>query len=230
MNQFFHNMKYFFSPENVSFQAEDAFKNRQQIADELSIDIQRMVFPHQVHSANVCCIGEESAGCGVMDDDTSVHESDGLLTDVKGLCLVIQTADCIPVLLSDEVAGVVGAIHAGWRGTVAGVVRRAIEIMIKRYHCKPENIHAITGPGIGPCCFETSEDIANQIGREFVRNYSNEGRPMVNLPLANVSQMLAMGLKHANIVVSGICTCCDPIWPSYRRDKKNRRLASAIML
>ena len=98
------------------------------------------------------------------------YEADGMMTAIPGVALVVFSADCIPVLLYDPVRRVIAALHSGWRGTAAGIVTRAVERMEEVYGCRPENILAAIGPGIGPCCFETHEDVPNAMMAAVARN------------------------------------------------------------
>ena len=86
-------------------------------------------------------------------------ERDGLITDERGVTLTIFTADCTPILFYDPIRQAVGAAHAGWRGTAAGIAARTVTAMVQEFGCHPDHIRAAIGPCIGPCCFETDEDV-----------------------------------------------------------------------
>ena len=86
-------------------------------------------------------------------------ERDGLITNEPGVVLTVFSADCTPVLLHDPVHRAVGAVHAGWRGTAGGIAAKAVEAMTSAFGTRPEDIQAAIGPCIGPCCFETGEDV-----------------------------------------------------------------------
>lgn len=143
------------------------------------------------------------------------YEVDGLVTDLPGVALVVFGADCLPVLFYDPVRRVVAAAHAGWRGTSAGIVERAVEKMAF-YGCQPENILAAVGPGISKCCFETHEDVPNAItaalgvqATPFIEP-SEGGKFKVDLKGINVMRLTRAGLLPEHIAVSEDCTACLP--------------------
>lgn len=142
------------------------------------------------------------------------YEGDGMMTAIPGVTLVVFSADCIPVLLCDPVRKVIAAVHAGWRGTASGVVTVAVEQMKARYDCRPEDILAAVGPGIGPCCFETHEDVPNAMmsavaspALPYIKIKEN-GKFSVDLKGINAKRLELAGLDPANIAVSTDCTAC----------------------
>lgn len=108
---------------------------------------------HQVHGKAVRVIASPEEAVPLSQPGT--FPADALVTDVPGVCLTVFSADCIPVLFFDPVRRVVGAAHAGWRGTAAGIAYETARTMVEQYGCAPENLLAAIGPGISPCCFET---------------------------------------------------------------------------
>jgi YfiH family protein len=127
--------------------------------------------------------------------------------------VAVKTADCIPVLLIDVRRRAVAAVHAGWRGTVAGIVGRAIDGMRARYDTDPADLHAAIGPGIGKCCYEVGPEVAAQFGEQ--------GRAHIDLPAANRAQLLTAGVTPARLHASNLCTRCRPDeFHSFRRDKE----------
>ena len=167
-----------------------------------------------------------------------VGEGDGLLTRTPGLVLSVVTADCVPVILTGPAAGAddsgsdsawaVAAVHAGWRGIVAGVVPRALDALAAR-GLPPTAVAAWIGPAIGACCYEVSEDVAVRVasvsGPECVLPRPDGGadqgehRPHLDLVAAVRHQLVAAGVPAPRVVLR--CTRCDAstLW-SYRRDGK----------
>jgi YfiH family protein len=143
-------------------------------------------------------------------------EGDALWTDLAGLALSVVTADCVPVVLADPVAGRVAAVHAGWRGVVAGVVAEAVRAL----DVPPEELAAWVGPAIGACCYEVGEDVAGEVasvaGEECVMVRPGR-RPHLDLVAAVRSQLVDAGVPAPRVVLR--CTRCDPetLW-SYRRE------------
>jgi hypothetical protein len=99
-----------------------------------------------------------------------IGEGDALLEDAPGAVVAVRTADCIPILLVDQRLRAVAAVHAGWRGTAAGIARRAVEAMRERFGTDAGDVHAAIGPGIGECCFEVGPEVAAEFGRGGIGN------------------------------------------------------------
>ncbi len=136
-------------------------------------------------------------------------EGDALLTIEPGITVSIRTADCLPILLADPITGAVAAVHAGWRGTAAGIIGKAVVRMIDELHASPERILAAIGPGIGKCCYEVGLDVAQKLGE------SQAGK--VDLADINRRQLLAVGVRKVDVVSP--CTFCEAeTFFSYRRE------------
>ena len=170
-------------------------------------------------------------------DGRAVLRGDGMMTDLPGVFLGIQTADCVPVLVADVRRRAVAAFHAGWRGTLARIVERGIGAMRLRYGSRPEDLIAVVGPSIGPCCYSVGEEVRFEFESQFayarelfgeifdsdpVRDkypllfltarapgHSNIG-PQIHLNLwqANRRQLLDAGIPAKRITVIGECTAC----------------------
>ncbi len=165
-------------------------------------------------------------------------EGDGMITALPGVALVVFVADCIPILLCDPVRRVIGAVHAGWRGTAAGVADRAVEKMQLAYGCKPRDIRAAIGPGIGPTCFETHEDVPNAMmaavaspALPYIKILEN-GKFAVDLKGINAKRLELMGLDPRNIDICDHCTAClgDKYWSHRRMGDQRGSMAAAIEL
>ena len=132
-------------------------ENYRRLGAAVGFDPKNTVFTKQVHSDIVQRVGRQDCGRGLV---FPVEEArDGLVTDEPGVALTIFSADCTPVLLFDPVARAIGAAHAGWRGTAAGIAARTVEAMRREFGCRPENLRAAIGPCISQCCFETDSDV-----------------------------------------------------------------------
>ncbi len=169
----------------------------------------RLLLLRQVHGATVV----EAPWEGTPEADASVAAAPGFLLGIK-------TADCLPVLLVDPERRLVAAAHAGWRGTVKGVARRAVEALAAR-GSRPEDLVAALGPGIGSCCYEVGEEVRAAFGpggSAFCRPGPN-GRPHLDVRAANVRQLVEAGLRAEAILHLADCTRCRAdLYPSYRRD------------
>lgn len=202
--------------------------NRQSLAKLLNIDYSVMVFPGQCHTANISVID-------ILPVD-KLTETDGLVTGQQNVCICIQTADCVPVLLYDPVNRVNAAAHAGWRGTLEGITRKTVETMVKSYSCKPQNIFAVMGPSISPEVYETGDEVAALFAEKFnsddaVLIRKPSGRYHLDLWKANELQLLSMGIPSSQIENSGLCTFGNNNLFSARRDGIDTgRMVSGIMI
>ena len=170
----------------------------------------------QVHGARVLPV---RAG----DDPAEIarQQADGVCSDVEGIAVGVYVADCVPVLLADPRTGAFAAVHAGWRGTVAGVLPAAIETMAREYGSAPADLRVAFGPSIGPCCFEVGPEVAAAFAPWPGAVVEQAGRkPHVDLRLTLRQQALSAGVGPAAIDAGGACTMCDPAgrFYSYRRD------------
>jgi polyphenol oxidase len=149
-------------------------------------------------------------------------EGDALVTDQIGLPVSVRTADCYPVLLVDIAARRVAAVHAGWRGTAAGIVKEALLQM----QADPKTVRAAIGPGIGKCCYEVGWDVAQLFGQAV----THSAKCCIDLAAANRQQLLDSGVREEHIEIIGQCTFCDAgKFHSFRRDKDQAgRLISYI--
>jgi YfiH family protein len=185
----------------------------------------------QVHGADV--LSPEDPAFATLDwhdGPERLPAADALVTASAGVLLTIRTADCVPILLVAPAARAVAAVHAGWRGTLAGVIERAVAALYARYGARPAMITAAIGPAIGRCCYEFGvEHFA-----EFEGQYGAEARNAWTEPRAGGARgyldvrilaglaLVAAGLDRAAVHVVGPCTADSPAaLHSYRRDGAN---------
>ena len=167
-----------------------------------NLDQAAMASVKQIHS-DVSFVAHEP-GC--------IGEGDAIVTRDPGVAVSIRTADCFPILLADPETRAVAAIHAGWRGTAAGVVRTSLDRMRSEFGTEPGNILAAIGPGIGQCCYEVGPEVARQFGM------AEAGK--LDLAVENRNQLIAAGVKPDRIERVGGCTFCHPAqFFSWRRDR-----------
>lgn len=187
---------------------ESSADARRRLAHALS-ESGRLLLLKQVHGAKVLRAPWEGR-----------PEADAATASDPGLILGIATADCLPVLLVDPVRRVVGAAHAGWRGTVAGVAARAVEALAAD-GSRPPDLVAALGPGIGPCCYEVGADVVHAFGpagTPFFRP-GPRGRPHLDVRAANAAQLAAAGLRKDAVHSVADCTFCRAdLYHSYRRE------------
>jgi YfiH family protein len=179
---------------------------------------------NQVHGNQVHVV--ETAG---------TWEGDGVLTARPGLLLRVTVADCYPILLHDPVKHVVGALHAGWRGVVSGILPRALELMRSRYGSSPDTIRVAVGPGISGPNFQVGSEVLEQferVGLAFAwPDPQHPGRYRLDLEQAIRNQALRGGVAPQNYWALGRCTYADPQFFSHRRDRgQTGRMWALIML
>lgn len=194
-----------------------------------------MVKNHQVHGTLVRSVTEADAQPPEAVPD---FDADGLVTDEEGVTLTVFSADCLPVLFYDPVRRCIAAVHAGWRGTAAGIAAEAVEAMTRRYGCKAENIRVAIGPGISVCCFETTEDVPAALratlgdtAEQCITDHGS-GKFHVDLKKANRLWLERAGVDTAHIAVSEACTACDlhTFWSHRRTGNVRGSMAAMIRL
>jgi polyphenol oxidase len=175
-----------------------------------------LVGVRQVHSGIVRVVREgDGAREGRLQtaEGKAVLEGDGLVTDVPGVLLAVGTADCVPVLVVDVEKKVVGAFHAGWRGTVAGIVGKGVATMVEEYGSRVEDLVAAVGPSIGACCYTVGKEVRAEFGRKFgyadsLFRLGDAGEMLLDLWEANRRQLVDAGVGEARISLVGECTGC----------------------
>lgn len=196
------------APEGAS--SPTAFLARR-LAQALGLAEIPIVRATQVHGTAALRVTEAPAAGTVFD----AGSRDILVTDLPHVALVVQTADCVSVVLAGP--GAVGIAHAGWRGSARNAAGAAVEEM-SLAGMPPSDLRAWLGPSIGPCCYEVGGEVAAQFAGEFARR-SFGGRYTLDLPAVNRSQLEAAGVPAANISAHPACTRCGgEKFASYRRD------------
>jgi YfiH family protein len=219
--------------ENRGDSEENVRENYRRVFAALGLPEQEACFTKQVH---------KNAVRRVTDTDRRAlftpfsYEADGVVTDVRGLPLFCFTADCAPLLLCDPVAGAAGAVHCGWRSTVADIAGEAVSGM-RALGARPEDLRAAIGPAIGFCCFETGPEVPEAIkgllGADSEGVFfalGDTGRFMVDLKETNRRRLLRLGLRPENISVRDECTvsCSDKYW-SHRKTGGERGSQAALI-
>ncbi|MEW6200832.1 MAG: polyphenol oxidase family protein, partial [bacterium] len=137
--------------------------HRKELCELLGLPPRKLTTAYQTHSDNVAVVGARDAGRGGLDPDTRIPDTDALVTSLAGVPLMVFTADCVPVLLFDEDKGVVGAIHAGWKGLLGRTIENTLETMHREYDAPLGEVKAVLGPSIGPCCYHVGSELANRL-------------------------------------------------------------------
>ncbi|MBI3925954.1 MAG: peptidoglycan editing factor PgeF [Armatimonadetes bacterium] len=176
------------------------------------------------HGSRVAVLREPNGGLKLGDACTS---------DRPDTPMAITTADCVPVLFHDPVTGAVALAHAGWRGTVAGVVAETVKAMRAEYGTRPEDLRAALAPAIGPCCFLVDEDVAVRFEQRFPESdlvRCQGAKWSVDLWEANRLLLIEAGVPVRQIDTCPLCTSCrSDLFFSYRRDRKRTGRMAAVI-
>ncbi|KXJ97915.1 MAG: Laccase domain protein YfiH, partial [Nitrospira sp. OLB3] len=178
-----------------------------------------MLSVKQVHGTDALVV-DQPLGEGVSFDGGW----DALVTDQPGVVVAVRTADCVPVLLHDPARRVVAAVHAGWRGAMAGIVPRTVALLVERFGATPEHIRMAIGPSAGSCCYEVDAPVLARL-REVFSDWRSVVTPVgtekahLDLRAFVRRQALAHGLVEERIATVNACTICHPdLFFSYRRE------------
>ena len=210
---------------------EDVKENYNLLCDSLGICTDDIVCSSQVHGINIRVVTRDDRGFLFKPNP---HQADGLITQTPGVALLVYTADCVPVLLYDPVKKAVGAVHAGWRSTVANITGIAVQKMVDEFECSPSNIRAAIGPCISKCCFETDSDVADALYEALDRDAENcmtkiGSKYFVDLREANRLMLTEAGLN--DISISDECTsCCPDKYWSHRKTQGQRGSQAAVIV
>jgi YfiH family protein len=194
---------------------------------------------NQVHGREVVVIRK---GSPIPDHRP---EADALISDAPEIAIAVRAADCVPLLMADRARGVVAAVHAGWRGTAARVAVAAVDALAREFGSRPTDLVVAIGPSIGACCYEVKPDLVDAfaaagherylIDRWFLspppaRGSTTRAPLTLDVPRANIDQLILSGVPEDQIYSSGLCTAMHlEVLTSYRKEKeKAGRIAGAI--
>jgi hypothetical protein len=197
----------------------DVVENRSRAALGFGVSLDDLVFARQVHGATPSLVGPDDRGRGTRSEGDAVPDTDIIVTRSRQVTLAILVADCLPLALVDPEAGVVAAVHAGWRGTAAGAAGRAVDAM-RDCGAQSDRIHAFLGPAVHPECYQVSDEVVQGLtgavlpGRldETVARPDGPGHWLVDLVAANRQQLIATGVPDHHIVASGVTTADEAFY------------------
>ena len=178
--------------------------------------IEGLLTVRQVHSTRVL---------RVPTDEPAVR-ADALFTEEPGVAVGVRTADCVPILLVDEQRRGVAAVHAGWRGSAAGMAETAASALATALAVPAAQLIAVLGPHIGPCCYEVDDPVRDAVcDTRVLRDTPRRGHYMLDLGELNTLQLVSAGLARERVHRVGGCTHCQPeCYASYRRDGTGGRM------
>ncbi len=218
--------------QNRGDPTENIVENFRRIGAVLGFSPEDVVNGRQIHSDTVVRVGAENRGNLTAAGASPV--CDALVTNEPGIALYVSTADCTPILLHDPVTGAVGAVHAGWRGTIAAIAAKTVEAMVTAFGTDPKNIQASIGPNADVCHFETDSDVPEAM----LESFGEEVKPFIHSRAdkyyVNLKEINALALRRAgvtNISISTCCTMCQPdrFW-SHRVTRGQRGAQGGIIV
>ncbi|MDO8281167.1 MAG: peptidoglycan editing factor PgeF [Thermodesulfovibrionia bacterium] len=216
-------MKNFILPSNIALPEVMAFFSTKTASD---ISIEKLLLEELCIEADIYIpIQKHTDKVHVLKSGMERVIADAVITSRKNVLIGIKVADCVPILLCDKKIGVIGAVHAGWRGTASGILKRSIETMQREFNSLPENIMAAIGPSIKGCSYEVDDNVM-----KAVRSASGDGgyikeageKYFIDLAHANRLQAVSSGVPEQNIWLSDECTFCNAEkFHSYRHSGEN---------
>ncbi len=200
------------------------------------MDLETPVYVDQVHGDRVIKLDAANRS----PSGGSLGEGDAIITNEKGVPIMLLVADCLPVFFYDPTHQAVGLAHAGWKGTVGHVAAKALLAMGEAYGTRPEEVRVALGPCIGLCCYEVGVEVYREFAEVFpwageVFQSSSPSHWKLDLAEANARQLMEIGLKEGNLIRSDLCTVRHhDLFYSHRAEaageKKTGRFGAFIML
>lgn len=197
--------------------------NRDRFVTNFGISPGEAVSLHFIHSNKVLEVGREDGGRGFHSPADALGDADSMITNVPRRALFVTYADCVPVLFYDATHQAIGACHAGWRGTVAGIAMETVRAMEKAYGTRPEELLVAVGPAIDPDHFEVGDDVVEAVSAHAVKperllRPRANGKYLFNIWQANIDQLTSVGVPRANITLVDLSTFArDDLFFSHRR-------------
>lgn len=204
------------------FTGKDPGADLDGIAGILGIKKENIYLPIQKHTDKIV----------LLESSRDTKIGDAVVTKEAGVLIGVKVADCVPVLIHEKEKGVIGAVHAGWRGTAAGILKKTLSMIMERYTCGPKGLCLAIGPSIKGCSYAVDHEV-NDAVREATGEgnyYSKDGEKyLLDLASANKYQALSLGIPEPNIWFSDACTYCNPDkFYSYRYAGSTGRQAAFI--
>lgn len=178
--------------------------NRERVAKAMGLTFDQLYIPRQVHKDHVLKV----------DANTTVEaleETDALMTNDAHVCIAVMSADCVPILLYDRKNHVAGAVHSGWKGTVAHILTKTLQAMQREFGTQGTDVFAAIGPSVCQASYEVGHEVVEAVRKSFTKSdallqLQDNGKAKLDLWQANYVQLTTFGVKPENIAVANICT------------------------
>jgi YfiH family protein len=211
-------------------------ENQQILCDKLGIDSAHLIIPFQTHGSEIREINQTFLELSTEEKHQYLSGVDAIVTQLPGICVGVTTADCVPLLFFDPMKQVVAAVHAGWRGTCAGIAGRTVRFMVDTYGSRPADILVAIGPSISAEVYEVGAEVVDEFKAagfdlsEIIEIRNNA--IFLNLWKANQQLLVKAGIQDNHIEIAGICTFTEHerFFSARRLGIKSGRLLSGIML
>ena len=199
------------------YTGDDALKvldARLQFCQHLGIDLDHLVMPRQTHSTNVKVLDQKFVDASIEEQDMELEGVDALVTALPGLCIGVNTADCVPIALADPTNGIIAIAHAGWRGTVGRIAQNTVKAMIQ-LGANASNILATMGVSICQGCFEVGDEVVREFEQAgfdispIMKRNATTGKAHINLQEANRQVLIKAGVNPSNISLPEHCSRCE---------------------
>ena len=228
----FQSLNFAIGVGEVRDDEEKVMQNYQLAAEFFGLNKEDICRTYQTHTSVVEIANEIDRGRGISIPPYD-HGVDGLMTTEKNLLLSVRTADCVPILLCDKEKRVCSAVHAGWRGTVGGIIENAVAKMVDAGVTRSDILAAI-GPCVGACCYEVGGEVRDEFLASFPESEEffvpRGDKYMLDLVGVNRQVLMLSGISFENISAAGLCTKCrEDEFFSHRRSGSVRGTMSAFI-
>ena len=221
---------------HVGDEQDKVLTNREKFLENFQTELGQSVCCQQVHGDQVRRVDHQQQGRGAFLYETSLPECDGLITDEPSVTLLSFYADCLAIYFFDPQHRAVGFAHSGWKGTMNRIAEKTIATMQREFASQVKDLWVAIGPGIGPCCFEISPALADEVMVHFP-GFENilqakSVKQYWDLSATNHQMLLRQGVNPDHISICSLCTACNPHQLfSYRRDNgKTGRMGALLSL
>jgi polyphenol oxidase len=203
-------------------------RNRAELATAVGITPDKLFLPSQVHGTRIQIVTSNTSRA-------SLQETDALVTAEKEVCVAVMSADCVPILLFDKRNNVIAAVHSGWRGTVARILFKTLQMLRDEFGSKAADITAGIGPSICKDVYEVGEEVIRAVHENFPESHAlltdvRNGKAKLDLWEANKMQLLEFGVKPDRVEIANLCTVKDNAHFFSARKGDSGRFAAGIML
>lgn len=211
-------------------------KNKRKLEERLSLNSHQIIIPYQTHGTEIREIDNDFFNLTTEERSQYLHGVDALFTQLKGICIGVTTADCVPLLFFDPIKQAIAVAHAGWRGTCARIAEKTVNSLVEKHNCQPSDIKVVIGPSISPEVFEVGKEVVDNFeaaGFDITEIVTLKGNAFyIDLWKVNQLSLENKGIQKSHIEIAGICTYSEHerFFSARRLGIKSGRILSGIML